>query len=138
MRSNIHEVVVEFGHCDPAGIVFYPNYYRWFDAGTCHLFDAVGQSWKQLKARYGIIGVPLLEAHAKFLMSATFGETLQIESTIVEWGRKTFVVKHTVRRGASVLAEGSETRVFVATYPEDETRIKAVAVPEAVKAAFAG
>ena len=25
---------VEFGDCDPAQIVFYPNYFRWMDAAS--------------------------------------------------------------------------------------------------------
>ena len=29
---------VEWGDCDPAGIIFYPTYYRWMDAASWHLF----------------------------------------------------------------------------------------------------
>ena len=25
-------VDIAWGHCDPAGIIYYPNYVRWFDA----------------------------------------------------------------------------------------------------------
>jgi 4-hydroxybenzoyl-CoA thioesterase len=29
MRTTTYEVTVEFGDCDPAGIAFYPNFFRW-------------------------------------------------------------------------------------------------------------
>ena len=31
-------VPVEFGDTDPATIVFYPHFFRWFDAGAWRLF----------------------------------------------------------------------------------------------------
>jgi acyl-CoA thioesterase FadM len=33
---------VTWGDCDPAGIIFYPNYFRWIDSGTWNLFFTVG------------------------------------------------------------------------------------------------
>ena len=35
-----HEVTVEWGDCDPAGIVYYPSYFRWCDQATYRLFEA--------------------------------------------------------------------------------------------------
>jgi 4-hydroxybenzoyl-CoA thioesterase len=32
VRSNTIQLHVKFGDCDPAGIVFYPNYFRWMDS----------------------------------------------------------------------------------------------------------
>ena len=40
MLVNSRQVEIEFGDCDPAGIVYYPNYFRMFDAATAHLFEA--------------------------------------------------------------------------------------------------
>ena len=35
-------LTVGWGDCDPAGIVFYPNYFRWFDDASWRLFEAGG------------------------------------------------------------------------------------------------
>ncbi len=35
-------ITIEWGDCDPADIVFYPNYFRWFDASTANHFQAAG------------------------------------------------------------------------------------------------
>ena len=39
--SSRHEVTVEWGDCDPAGIVYYPAYFKWFDQAT----EAVENGW---------------------------------------------------------------------------------------------
>ena len=31
--TRMHRTV-EWGDCDPAGIIFYPTYYRWMDAAS--------------------------------------------------------------------------------------------------------
>ncbi len=40
MHPSIYRVTVEFGDCDPVRIVFYPNYCRWIDSATRHLFES--------------------------------------------------------------------------------------------------
>ena len=42
MRVNTRTVIVEWGHCDPGAIVYFPRYFEWFDAGTAALFEDVG------------------------------------------------------------------------------------------------
>ena len=39
MLTNTRLIRVQWGDCDPAGIVFYPRYFEWFDAGTILLFE---------------------------------------------------------------------------------------------------
>jgi len=40
---------IEFGDCDPAGIVFYPNFQRWMDAASLHFFVQCGVApWREL------------------------------------------------------------------------------------------
>ena len=38
MLVNRRAVAIEWGDCDPAGIVFYPRYFAMFDASTAALF----------------------------------------------------------------------------------------------------
>ena len=39
MLSNTRIIRVQWGDCDPAGIVYYPRYFEWFDACTILLFE---------------------------------------------------------------------------------------------------
>ena len=37
--TNSRTVRIEWGDCDPAGIIFYPRYFEIFDASTAALFE---------------------------------------------------------------------------------------------------
>jgi len=43
MLINTRIVRVQWGDCDPAGIVFYPRYFEWFDASTILLFESLDE-----------------------------------------------------------------------------------------------
>lgn len=124
------EFEVEFGDCDPVRIVFYPNFFRWMDAAARHFFAAAGvPSWTETEASDGIVGAPLLDATARFLKPASYGERIAVDTTVLEWRGKSFVLSHVIRRGDVVLVEGSETRVLVRRHPDDPARIQAVEPP---------
>jgi 4-hydroxybenzoyl-CoA thioesterase len=82
-----------------------------------------------------MIGTPLVDAQAKFVNSATYGEDIEIETTIAQWNTQSFVMTHVCRRGDTVLAEGREVRVFAIKDPADPLRIKAIPIPEDIRAA---
>jgi len=133
-RHHTSHFTVEFGDCDPAGIVFYPNFFRWMDAASLRYFRAIGiPPWREFEAQSGILGTPLVDASARFLRPATYGDDIAIETSIDEWRGKSFVMSHIIRRGAVVLVEGREIRVFAKRHPTDPARIEAVAAPESIR-----
>lgn len=134
-RTVTFEVDVMFGDCDPAGIVFFPNFSKWMDASSLNFFVQCGvPPWRELVMSRGIIGTPLLEIHTKFLRPATYGERLRIETSVIEWGSKVFRHQHRVLRDDTLLCEGIEVRAFCERDPADATRIRAIPVPEDIKA----
>ena len=133
-RRHTTRFTVEFGDCDPARIVHYPNFFRWIDAAARHFFVAAGVgSWTELEAATGIIGTPLVDASARFLRPATYGDEIDVETWIDEWRGKTFVMNHVIRRGDDVLVEGREVRIFARRHADDPERIQAVEVPDAIR-----
>jgi 4-hydroxybenzoyl-CoA thioesterase len=91
--------------------------------------------WRELVKTRGIIGTPLLEIHTKFYRPATYGETIEIHTTVESWAAKTLRQRHVVKRGDTVLCEGTEVRAFCIRDPENPDRIKAIPVPEDIRAA---
>ena len=133
--SVAYEVEVMFGDCDPAGIVFFPNFSKWMDASSLNFFVKRGvPTWRDLYKTTGIIGTPLLEINTRFISPATYGERLRVHTSIQAWRRKVFIQKHIVKRGDTLICEGTETRAFCIRHPDNPDRIKAIAVPEDIKA----
>jgi len=134
-RLNVYRVAVQFGDCDPAGIVFFPNFNRWMDEASLAFFMSCGvPPWRELVKTRGIVGTPLLEIHTRFLKTATYGQTIEVHTSVEHWAAKTFRHRHVVRRGDEVLCEGTEVRAFVMRDPVDPDRIRAIPVPEDIKA----
>jgi 4-hydroxybenzoyl-CoA thioesterase len=125
------EIKVEWAHCDVAGIVFYPNFYIWFDQGTERLFSANGLSYDELDKVYGISGMPLLETGTTYKNAAKLGAVLNITSWVDEWSGKTFILKHRIVHSDGTEAlEGFERRIFVVKDPESSRGIRATGVPD--------
>ncbi len=134
-RSTLHTVNVQFGDCDPAGIVFFPNFSRWMDAASLAFFMQCGvPPWRELVKTRGIVGTPLLEIHTKFIKAVTYGETITITTHVDEWRAKVFVQLHRVTRGDELVCEGREVRAFVKRDPQDPERLRAIPVPEDIRA----
>ena len=134
-RSTTYSVPVQFGDCDPAGIVFFPNFSRWMDAASLSFFMQCGvPPWRELVKTRGIVGTPLLEINTQFIRSVTYGETLEITTHVEEWRNKVFIQVHRVTRGDELICKGRETRAFVKRDPHDPDRLRAIAVPDDIRA----
>ena len=134
-KTNIHRVTIRFGDCDPAGIVFFPNFLKWMDEASLAFFMAQGvPPWRVLEKQRGIVGTPLLEIQTKFVKSATYGETIEVHTTVEEWNAKTFRHRHVVKRGDDLICEGTELRVFVQRDAENRDRLRSIPIPEDIKA----
>jgi 4-hydroxybenzoyl-CoA thioesterase len=127
-------VIVEWGDCDPAGIVYFPRYFEWFDASTAALFEQAGLPKAAMLARYNIAGIPLVEARSRFMKPSTFGDRVIIESRITVWRRGSFDVGHKLFRGDDLAVEGFETRVWTERTPAGG--IKSRPIPADVIALF--
>ncbi|MEM5429287.1 acyl-CoA thioesterase [Cupriavidus oxalaticus] len=129
-----YRVNVQFGDCDPAGIVFFPNFSRWMDAASHHYFIQCGlPPWRAISEIPQCVGAPLLEIHTRFHTSATYGESLDVHTDIEEWRGKIFIQRHRVLRGDTLVCEGRETRALCVR--QTDGRLKAITVPEFIRAA---
>lgn len=129
----LYRVAVEFGDCDPAGIVYFPNFYRWMDAASRHWFVHRGfPTWRDTEAAFGLVGTPIVDVQTRFLKPAQYGDQLLVDTAVLEWRRSSFVQRHRIWRGDTLLVEGTEVRVF-ARRGEGGQGIRAMPVPEAVR-----
>jgi|SRR5580700_10675698 4-hydroxybenzoyl-CoA thioesterase len=132
MFVNRVRIRVEFGDCDPAQIVFFANYFRWFDECTTALFRAAGLPLKQLFKTHGVIGIPLVETRARFIIPSSFGDELVAESCVTEWRKSSFVISHKFLQNGKLAVEGWETHVWAAAHPTEAHRMQGVPLPQEV------
>jgi len=136
--NNVRQVGIEWGDCDPAGIVFYPRYFAIFDASTSALFErALGMSIYRMFKTFSTAGFPLVRTRARFVRPTRYGDEVTVES-VITFGRTSFEVAHHITRGGLTCVECSETRVWVVIDPADPGRYRAQPVPQAVREKFHG
>lgn len=129
-KQIVYTVRVEFGDCDPARIVWFPNFFRWIDAASRHFFMQCGvPPWIETEKTHGIIGTPLVDTHARFHMTASYGDTLEIHTSVTEYRHKRFVQHYRVLRGDDLIMECDEVRVFAARREGSDTGIRALPIP---------
>ena len=136
MLSNRKEIQVEWGDCDPAGIVYFPRFFEYFDACTNALFEKAGFRKAAIMKAYGLLGIPMVDTRAQFYAPASFGEIVTIESRISEWGRSSFQVEHKLYKGEQLAAEGTEKRVWTVRDPLAKNGMRSEAIPAEVKDRF--
>jgi 4-hydroxybenzoyl-CoA thioesterase len=131
------QFTIQWAHCDPAGIVFNSRFFEYFDWGTWTLFEmALGVRPPELAGAFGIVGLPLVDAGARFLAPARFGDVVDVASQVSEFRRSSFDVAHLLSIGGEVAVEGRETRVWAIRDPADPAQIKAEPIPAEVVARF--
>src|ERR1700704_5177639 len=87
------EFPIEWGDCDEAGVVFYPNYFYWLDCTFQRLIRARGLRLRGLRRRVG-------------------GVTLIVEAFVDTWETKRFRVAYKLSIGERAVAEGFEVRAW--------------------------
>ncbi len=139
MLVNRRDIEIEWGDCDAAGIVFYPRYFAMFDASTAYLLEkATGMKKIAWTKAFGIVGTPMVDTSAKFIIPSRYGDVITIETTAGEVRRSSFDVEHRVLKGDALAIVARETRVWAGKDPENPDRIKGFPIPEAVAAALRG
>jgi 4-hydroxybenzoyl-CoA thioesterase len=134
---NTRQLTIAWGDCDPAGIVFNPRFFEFFDTSTWLLFEAaLGVKPQDLSGTYGIMGVPLVDARANFLKAVKFGDVVEIASRVTRFGRSSLAVEHRLSVGGELHTEGNETRVWAGKDPADPDKIQSFPIPDEVKAKF--
>ena len=132
MLINRKTVHIEWGDCDPAGIVYYPRYLEYFDSCTVALFEHAGLPKHEMLKTHGIAGIAMVNMRVQFLVPSSFGEDVIIESSIPEWRNSSFDVHHKLLKQGVLAVECFETRVWVVRSAEDPEKLESRPVPREI------
>jgi acyl-CoA thioester hydrolase len=126
--KNTHTIKVAFGDTDAAGIVFYPNFYRWMDQANHELFSKLVKPTSQIIKEGN--GFPLVETHCEFKSPLYFDDLVDVQSEVVELKNKVFRVQHTFVRSGETVAFGYEVRAWIIF---QDGKLKAVPIPDEIR-----
>ncbi len=130
--------MISFGDCDPAQIVYYPRFFEMFDRNTENMFRFRGVIWEKLHEDSEYSGMPLLDVHANFKVRVTMGQTIEIQTWIDEFRGKTFVIRHELYNEDVLCCEGRELRAYVIRDSSAKAGVRAVPMPDDLKAKLTG
>src|SRR5260370_23426124 len=126
------KLTIEWGHCDPAGIVFNRRFFEFFDWSTAQLVHvALALEESSLAAAYGVAGIPLVDTRANFLRPSRYGEEVEIVSEVTHIGRSSFEIDHKLFNRGELAVDAHEKRVWTVRDKSDG-RLKSQAIPEDV------
>ncbi len=123
------QVRVRFGDTDPYGIVYFVSYFRYCHRAIEEFLRSLGlppeETFRNVAEGFGL---PIVEAHGKFLRPTRYGDLLEIETGIQELRRKAIIFhfRFFPAGGDQLVAEGTANMVAISR------EWRAMAVPERV------
>lgn len=111
--SNRHRFRVYYADTDMAGIVYYANYLKWFEAGRSELLRARGVSYRALQESG--FTVPVATASVRYLAPALYEDELELETIVDAVRHASFKVSYRLTRtgDGALLATGETTHACV-------------------------
>jgi 4-hydroxybenzoyl-CoA thioesterase len=130
MLSITRRVEIEWGHCDPAGIIYYPQFLAMFDWSAAKLLQkALGMTKREMLSTFDCGGIPVVKTDATFRVPCSFGEVVDITSTLLELGRSSFHIRHVLTKDDTLCVESTQIRVWVGRAQSDPSKIRSVPIP---------
>ena len=75
----VSRVRVRYAETDQMGVVYYANYYIWFEVGRTDLLRSAGGSYRDME-RDGV-RLPVIESHCEYRQPAKYDDELEVRTT---------------------------------------------------------
>jgi acyl-CoA thioester hydrolase len=113
MDPHTTEYRVIYGDSDPFDVVYYANYFDFFERGRTELFRDLGLTYRDISDT-GIY-LPVSETHCKFESSARYDDLLLIETFVAYIKRVSIRFDYKIyrKKPRTLLAEGWTVHAFV-------------------------
>jgi 4-hydroxybenzoyl-CoA thioesterase len=120
---------IRFSHCDPAGIVYFPNLFDMMNAVVEDWFgEVIGLSFQTMHLERRI-GFPIVDTHCQFVRPCHLGDILAIELAIARLGRSSieFAIRGRVGEEEKFRADHKVALVSLDTF-------RSMAIPDDLRA----
>jgi acyl-CoA thioester hydrolase len=129
--ASVTRVRVRYAETDQMGVVYYANYFVWFEIGRTELLRSMGGSYKDLEAE-GIF-LPAIEASCTYSQASRYDDELDIRTT----GRLLSPVRMEFQYEVVRLADQVTTATGRTVHAALNGRGRPCRLPEKVRTAFA-
>ena len=139
--KNYHDatVRVRYAETDQMGVVYYGNYFVWFEIGRVELMRALGFEYKRMETEDDCF-IVVAEASCRYRQSAKYDELLRVRTRIAQAGTRVVKYSYEIFRDSdgALLATGGTTHVICGKDGKPKQlpqkyrdRFRALAVPAA-------
>ena len=113
LEDNVHvtKLRVRLSETDTLGVVYYGNYFTYFDVARLELLRELGITDELLKS-HGVTFVAA-EACCKYYSSARFDDLLEVRTWISKLGNSSVRYEHVITRDGEKIVEGYVVDVMV-------------------------
>jgi acyl-CoA thioester hydrolase len=104
---------VRYAETDQMGIVYYGNYFTWFEIGRVELCRQLGFEYKQMESQDNSF-IIVADAHCRYKRPARFDDVLTIRTRVTQSERRTLRFGYEILNQASneLLATGDTLHVI--------------------------
>ncbi|MBI2653322.1 acyl-CoA thioesterase [Candidatus Woesearchaeota archaeon] len=126
MHKVEHRVI--YGDTDAGQVVYYGNYFRWFESGRREIFRSLKINYVELLKRN--ILTPVVEAHCSYFHPARYDDVVVIGTRVAEIKEKSVRFEHKVyrKKDRKLLAKGHTVNVFV-----NASKMKSIKIPDDIR-----
>jgi acyl-CoA thioester hydrolase len=104
---------VIYGDTDQMGVVYYANYFRYFELARSEYFRALGGSYREME-RDGF-GLPVVEANCQYKSPARYDDVLKVNTRVSQIRGASLTFEYEIRREGEekVMATGKTVHACV-------------------------
>ncbi len=111
--SSTSLVRVRYAETDKMGVVYYANYFVWFEVGRTDLLRVLGWSYREMELAG--VSLPVIDAHCEYARPARYDDELEIRTTgrLLSPVRLEFIYEVRLAAQAIIAATGRTTHASV-------------------------
>ena len=131
MPSSVSTVRVRYAETDKMGVVYYANYFVWFEVARADLLRSLGWSYRDMELAG--VSLPVIEARCAYHRSARYDDELDVKADgrMVSPVRMEFTYAVTRREDATLAASGTTVHAAV------DEKGRPCRLPERIRQVFA-
>ncbi len=128
--ASVSVVRVRYAETDKMGVVYYANYFVWFEVGRADLLRSLGWNYRDMEAAG--VSLPVIEAQCEYRRPARYDDEIEVrtEGRMLSPVRMEFTYQ-VIRREDATLAASGRT-VHAAMSPDG----KPCRLPEQIRQVF--